>query len=236
MKTLLQIVQTFCQASGLTVPVSVIGNTDDQITQIVALINEGLDELVVKYKWTELTREASFITVAQETQGDLTVIAPGYKALIPNTLWNRSASLAAYGSINPADVQVLRVWGARTAVPTYRLLGKNLQIIPAPEAGQEMIFEYRTNFPVLEADGITLKQYFTVDTDTCILDANLIVLDLRWRWRMEKGLSFAENLSTFERVCKQSFVDSLQAKSLTMAAPTKDMKPGIVIPPGYWPQ
>lgn len=236
MKTLLQIVQQFCKTSGLIPPTVVVGSSDDQIVQILGLINEGLDELVPKYKWTQLKLRASFATVAVENQGTLTTLAPGFKSLIPNTLWDESSKLPAHGSITPQDSQVLRIWGQRTATPAYREVQGQLHIIPAPDAGHQLSFEYNSQFPVLAASGLTSKQYFDVDTDTCLLPDNLIILDLRWRWKSEKGLSYAEHMRTFETVCKQTYVDSLGAANLSMACPTKQARPGIVIPAGSWQQ
>jgi hypothetical protein len=235
MKTLLQIVQEFCKLTGLPPPASAIGNTDDQIIQIIALINEGLDDTVAKYKWTQLQALTSFVTVATESQGLLSALAPGYKSMIQKTLWNNSSKLPGFGGITPQDSQVLRQWGARTAVPTYREMGGKLMIIPAPAAGQTYSFEYISTYPVLAADGITRKQYYTVDTDTCVLPDNLITLDLRWRWKSEKGLPYAEHMRTFETQCKQAYVDSLGAANVHMANCPKDARPGIVIPAGNWP-
>ena len=44
--TLLQIVQEFCQRSGLTINQIIISKQDDQITQIVGLANEICEDLV----------------------------------------------------------------------------------------------------------------------------------------------------------------------------------------------
>lgn len=236
MKTLLQIVQQFCKVTGLIPPTSVVGSSDDQIVQILALINEGLDELAVKYKWTQLKRLGSFTTVALENQGALATLAPGYKSLVPGTLWDGTSKLPAHGAITPQDSQTLRIWGQRTATPAYREIQGQLHIIPAPAAGHSVSFEYNSQFLVRAADGVTLKQYFDVDTDICLLPDNLISLDLRWRWKSEKGLPYAEHMRTFESVCKQAYVDSLGAANLTMANPTPQARPGIVIPAGSWQQ
>jgi len=234
MKTLLQIVQEFCKTTALPTPVAAISSVDDQVIQIIALLNEGLDDLVAKYKWTQLQTLANFTTVAVENQGKLSVLAPGFKAMIPGTLWNNSSKLPGFGGITPQEAQELRQWGARTAVPTYREMGGNLLIIPAPALGKLISFEYISTFPVLAADGVTRKQYFTVDTDTCVLPANLLTLDLRWRWKSEKGLPYAEHLRTFEIQCKQAYVDSLGAANLQMTNQNSGSRPGIVIPAGNW--
>lgn len=233
MKTLLQVVQEFCKRQGLTVPTSVVTSTDDQIVQILGLLNEGLDELAATFKWPQLEVEATFTSTAYENQGTMETIAPGFMALIPDTFWSLSKRLPANGSISPQDTQQLKVYGRASALTNFRQVGPELHFVPAGPAGLQYRFEYRTRYLVRSATGQP-KQYFTADTDQTVLPDNLYVLDLRWRWRMEKGLSYAENMSTLNLVRKQCFVDSKSAPALRMGGYASSAAPGIVVPAGSW--
>lgn len=232
MKTLLQIVQQFTATAGLTIPVSVVSSTDTQIIQILALLNEALDELAVK-KWPQLEVEATFTSTAVENQGKIEVIAPGFKELIPDTFWNLTNKLPALGSISPTETQVLKVWGTPSAMVTFRQVGDELHFIPAIAAGTQFRFEYRSQHLVKDSLGVS-KQYFTSDTDVPVVPDNVLVADLRWRWRMEKGLPYAEQMRTAEIIKATALTNGAAKRPIRMDGGCRDAKPGIVVPLGSW--
>lgn len=233
MKTLLQVVQEFCRRQGLTVPTAVVTSNDDQIVQILGLLNEGLDELAATFKWPQLEVEATFLSTIAESQGKMEIIAPGFMAMIPNTFWCMSTRLPGNGSISAEDTQRLKVYTQSSSITNFRQVNNELHFVPSVPPGLRYRFEYRTKFLVRNAAGV-LQQYFTSDTDQTVLPDNLYLLDLRWRWRMEKGLSYAENMSTLNLVRKQTFVDSKSSQPLSMGGAPRGMQPGIVVPVGNW--
>jgi len=236
MKTLLQIVQDFCGRTGLSVPGAVVGSTDDQIVQILGLLNEGLDDLAGKYKWPQLELEATFNSTLVELQGELETIAPGFEELITDTFWCLTTKLPASGSTSPQDTQTLKIWGSPGALVHYRLKDGGIYFFPAQTLVQQYRFEYRTRYLVWDNVDSVAKQYFTRDTDTVLIPDHLIVADLRWRWKCEKGLAYAENFRSFEMNCKQTFINSQNAKPLQMSTcGTKyPGQPGVVVPLGSW--
>lgn len=234
MKTLLQLIQGFCGTTGIAKPVNIASSTDAQVIQMMSLLNEGLDELAVKYKWPQLQREAIFTSTAEESQGAMTAIAPGFVSLIPNTMWSLSKRLPTNGSITPADTQTLKIWGRPSALINFRQVGDELHFIPAGEGGLQYRFEYQSEYAVLDGDTKLPKKYFEKDTDQTILPEKLYTFDLRWRWKSEKGLSYAENFRSFEQSCKQAYVDAAAQSPVSMANCTKGAMPGIVVPIGSW--
>ncbi len=232
MKTLLQIVQTFCKTTGLSVPVTVSSSTDTQVIQLLALINEGLDNLVVM-PWSQLEKVATFVSTSVENQGALATIAPGFRSLIGDTLWSNTNRLIGAGSISPQDSQALRIWGTPSALVQFREVGGNLLFIPAGPASLTYSFEYKSHNAVIAAD-LSTKQYFTLDSDTTILPDSIILADLRWRWKAEKELAYAENFRTFENLCKQAVVSSATKQAVSMATSRTSMTPGVVVPFGNW--
>ena len=234
MKTLLQIIQEMCKRTGVTSPLTILSSTDDQVVQLLALLNEGLDDLTAKYKWPQKVQEATFISTMMENQGELETIAPGFEEMLPNTFWSLTNRLPLNGSITPADAQTLKIWGRPSALVNFRLINNQLHFIPAQAAGLSYRFEYRSKYMVI--DGVTglRKQYFTTDTDRTVLPDELHLLDLRWRWKMEKGLAYAENFRTFEAKCLSIFAASAPAASLNLGCDNRGAMPGIVVPLGSW--
>lgn len=51
----------------------------------------------------------------------------------------------------------------------------------------QLVFEYLSAFSVAVSGGITYAQYFTKDTDTCLLDDNAITMGIKWMFWEAKG-------------------------------------------------
>jgi len=97
MANCLSIVQAICGRLSLAIPNQAVGNTDTQITTILALCNEEGQELAARHEWTGLQTEATFTTLAVENQGAMETIAPGLGYIINDTIWNRSLRRPVYG-------------------------------------------------------------------------------------------------------------------------------------------
>ena len=72
---MLQLVQQVTNELGVPTPVSVAGNTNQDVTQILALMNASGYELLRKADWRELTKAYSFFTSYTTTTGTYTTSA-----------------------------------------------------------------------------------------------------------------------------------------------------------------
>ena len=116
---LLGMVQTVCRRLGISVPVTVVGNTDNQIIQLLAIADEEGEDLGSQLAdgWQAQRREATFTMVAGADQGAMngTVVAAGdFRYIINDTLWNRTTSLPINGPVSSAvrqQVQLVRIAG-----------------------------------------------------------------------------------------------------------------------------
>lgn len=71
----------------------------------------------------------------------------------------------------------------------YRIYRNKLRLSPAPSTTTTQSFEYLTKNWVLITGGThPSKTSFTVDTDTCIFDDELMVLAIQYFWQKSKGL------------------------------------------------
>ena len=73
--TMLQLVQQVTNELGVPTPTTVAGNTNQDVTQILALMNAGGYELLRKADWRELTIPYSFFTEYTTTTGTYTTTA-----------------------------------------------------------------------------------------------------------------------------------------------------------------
>jgi hypothetical protein len=231
--TLIELVTAFCKRTGLPVPATVVGTTDRQIQQVQALLEEEGGELASRHQWRGLTREAIVTTIANEDQGDIDALATDNFEYISNgTLWDRSTHLPLYGPLSGQDWQAIKATNINGVNYSFRFRGGNLLVNPVPPAGVTWAFEYLTGNWII--NGAVLKSTFTDDLDTFLLKPELLLLGLRWRWKAEKGLDYAEAFNAYELRVKDEMGRDGGAKPLRMDNTPGRVRPGIIVPNGSW--
>jgi hypothetical protein len=237
--SLLTIVQRACRRIGITAPNAVISSTDLQIIQLLEIANEECEELAtgasigMSIDWEALQTEASFTTLAAESQGNIYTIAPGFKYIINDTIWNRSTKLPAYGGLNPRQWQAFKAWGVTNPYPQFRIRGDLLLLTPVPTAGQNYYFEYQSANWCVAADGVTTRNIWTADSDTCRLDERLVIQGVIWRWKQIKGLDYAEDFRKYQTRVTNAAARDGGKPDLDMGS-DQSYGAGIVVPIGNW--
>src|SRR5690606_28988565 len=98
----------------------------------------------------------------------------------------------------------LRSLGYEWITPgAWIILENQFNFLPAPADQQEAEYPYITKNIVVEDDGTTTKENFETDTDSFRLSERLLTLGTLWRWKEQKGLSYAEDLQTYEIALSQ---------------------------------
>src|SRR5258706_9234565 len=106
---LLQVVQTTQAELGLPQSLSVVGNTDVTTTQMFALANRVVDELMRMNRWTRLQQEFNLVvTPAIFTTGNLSQNSPVITN-IPSTSGIDAANWVCAGNGIPQAARVLSV-------------------------------------------------------------------------------------------------------------------------------
>lgn len=232
--SLLTIVQGFCQRTKLPVPATVMGNTDPQVIQFRALLEEEGQELSQRGQWEGLLREATHTTLAAEDQGTIISIATnGFRSILHETMWDRNDKLPV-PLINSSAWQRLKATVGISPRYRYRLRGGKLLLTPTPPAGHTLAFEYLSKNWILGVDGTTYKELFTLDTDTLLLPEELLRLGLRWRWKKEHGLEYAEDFRTYETEVANALGRDGGKPTLYMDGSQPRVRPGVIVPEYSW--
>lgn len=85
-----------------------------------------------------------------------------------------------------------------STIPGYWIIyGGQFHLLPPPRIGDNPCFWYITKNIVKASDG-TLRDQFTADDDTFLLDEQLLTLALIWRWKQAEGLDYAEDMQNYE--------------------------------------
>lgn len=207
---------------GLRVLQSPIGSTDFQVQQLVELFNEEVAETGTRYRWTALTHETSFVTLNQEDQGqfiDGIVPLHGlFNYIVSDTIWDRTARQPIPGPESSED------WQTRLAVrytsgpfPNYRIRANRLLMQPIPAAGHEVFFEYASKRFTYDADSDTYGPEFISNDSVPVLDSDLVMQGVRWRWKMAKGFQYEEEKRTHQLACMDASSRDGGRKKLSLA-------------------
>ena len=206
--TLLSICQSALEEIGaVDVPASFFGNVSDTAVQTRALANRVLRDLVTHKNgkpipWPEMTKEYTFITSNALAEYEM---PDDFGNIIPNTVWDRTNDFQMVGGIGPVEWQRLQTSDVTLETRKYFRMAQGpvserlrFMIFPTPTtSGDTIAFDYQTKYPALTTAGV-LQERFSADTDTALIDEDLITLGIKWRFKQAKGLPYAEELSDYE--------------------------------------
>jgi len=230
--SLLSIVAGACGQLNLVTPSSVAGSTDQQTLQLLALARQGGRELARRFDWQVLTREATFTTVAAEQQATLSSVVGDFARVIDETMWNRTRSRPVRGPLTPQQWQRRKAAAAQAGVDLcFRIRGDAILFNPLPPAGDTIAFEYISS-QWCQSSGGAPQSDWAADSDTALIDEEILRLDLVWRFLKAKGLDYAEEF----RTCEMALNDLFGADA---GKPVVDMTGagpgfGVNIPDGNW--
>lgn len=213
--SLLSIVQDVSGRLSLPQPAAVVGSTDKQVIQLLALANEEGTSLGRRYPWQALVEEQTFTTVASPAQS--AALPADLDRFVPNSFFNRSTRRPMTGPITPRQWQWIQAQPVySTAYLLFRERTGQFLIAPTPAAGETIAYEYLSR-NWAESSGGTPQPAFLADTDVALLDEGLITLGLRWRFLRAKGLDYAEEMATYERELEQAMARDGGSTALTLA-------------------
>lgn len=234
--TLLEMVQQTRGRLGQPIPISVAGNSDPGIIQTLGLMNEFLDDLVARKFWQSNTQQATFTSVADENQGSTDTLFPlGFEGIIPDTFYNRTTILPVRGGLSAAEWAIRKASNVSGPLPAFRIRGNSLLFNPIPTAGQTFAVEYFSSFFVYNPADLVYRKYWVKDNDICTLDDSLAMAYLKWAWKKEKGLDYAEDFRKYETMVNSKGLRDKTSMPISMSEQVSNIGPGVVVSPGSWP-
>ena len=193
---------------------TVFTNSGETARQMRALANQEGKELMRRGSWQELTKETTFTAIAQEEQTD--VIPDDFDHMLNETFYNRTRKRQVVGPLSPKEWQEQKSIVATVLYDSYRIRGGSILMIPVPTAGDTYAFEYISNKWVISQDEEP-KAAFTADSDSPLLDEELITLGVIWRFLKAKGFDYAEHFRTYELQVSQALSRDGSKRTLNFA-------------------
>lgn len=230
--TLLELVQQVTGELGVNRPNLVIGNTDPQIVQLLALVNRLGRDLARQYEWQRLNKAYSFTTVQGQEQYAL---PSDWLRQIPQTEWDRTAQ---WPLIGPATTQEWQIY--KSAIISegpnlrFRIANNNVEVNPAT-GGLDLSFYYVSRDWVDISGGGT-RDYFGADTDRAKFEDSLMVTGLKVQWKASKGLDPSFDLAEFRTLLDTMKAQDKSAQKLSLGGlPRNILLTEWNIQDGNWP-
>jgi hypothetical protein len=195
--TLLTTIQDAASQLGLRQPQAVFGSTDLTAQILLRFAQQEGRELAKSHEWQALTVEKTFTTLATVEQTNA-LPSTDYDRMAYNAeVWNRTNNQRYSGPTAQRLWQQLQNGITGGVTGWWRILGNELNIYPAPTAGQTLAFEYISK-NWCESAGGTAQDRWEADTDVALLDEDLMTLGIVWRFRHSRGFPYAEDMKTYE--------------------------------------
>lgn len=165
--------------------------------EMAELANEVARDIVAGHEWSGLLETATFM----DTGPDGVPLPSDFDRMpIGGYLDNGNLSMQAYEQVSNLSVwndlrdDTFPVGGGR-----WMIYDGKLHVMPA----STLSMAYLSRNYALDTDGAA-KPAFDADTDSFRLDERLLTLGLVWRWKAQKGLTYAEDLATYEMALSQA--------------------------------
>jgi len=235
--TLLSIVKDASLDLGIGEPEVVVGNTSDEVKQLLSLAKREGKDLASRYRWEGLLREATFTFQTQKDQGTIngTVVSDSdVDYIINDTIWDRSQNIPILGPMSPMLRQAHEAFSISGPYPRYFIRRGKLFFDTVPSANTGA-FEYKSKFWCEDENG-TGKLEWSADTDVGRLDEDLMTLGLIWRWKRAKGLDYSQEFDTYETRVKDKMGQDGTKRDVSLDNSVSSRSPGLIVPEGNWLQ
>ena len=219
--TLLTICQDAAKEIGVPSPTSVVGSSDTTNVQLLAAANRVGKDLVSGYDWEVLIKEEEHTTLAAESQGAMTTIATDFMRISNDTMWNRTTDRKYYGPLNNSQWQRLKASVSSGITNYFRIRGGVLLVNPAPPSGEKIFFEYIGKNWVITSGSSANAVAYAADTNTTVLDEDLITLGVIWRFLKQKGLPYDNQFQEYRLKLSEKQSKDGAKQIIRMAGPNR---------------
>lgn len=182
--------------SGFLERGSFTSSADPDDKQMVAIANRVAYEISNYWRWPELRNT---FKLNLETGKDRYPLPADYQDLVPNSAWEENGERIVDFPVpdNRWFMYKFTTWsdGGTLRVRKY---GNELEVHDAT-TGEGFDFEYVSKWPILDSNDVR-KEFFTEDTDTWLLDDQLLVLGIQAHWMQTKLMpQYMEHFGNYNR-------------------------------------
>jgi hypothetical protein len=215
-------------------PPSSIFASDDSAAILLEIIEEAAEEIVRGHPWQALRKEHTWSATATEEQ--TSAFPSDFGRMMKATFWNRTEQREVLGPYDAAEWQRLKATVSSAVYDQYTVRDGSMFIDPTPTAGHTFAYEYVAGQWWQSAANVA-KDAITLDTDSFILNEELLRLFGTYLFRLHKGLDYQR-----DEARARAFAVQLAAQEkggarildLTGGRLVDVVRPGGASPEGNW--
>ena len=126
-------------------------------------------------------------------------------------------------------------WNWTGSVRYFRLQGSTIEFLAELPADATVTMAYVQDTWILQ-DGGTRSNEFAATTDESLIPGHLLQLNLIWRWRRHKGMTYVDRKAEFESEFARACGDDGPARKIDFTGPPQDERMPMRVPvPDYIP-
>jgi hypothetical protein len=168
-------------------PETIATNTDPAAQNILRLINKVAIRMMLVYNWNILRKEHAFTASGNEIVLASANIPADFNRFVTETFWDRGSNNLVSGPVSPVEWQGLKVQTFSSSNKKFIFRGGDVYALPIFATGTSLSFEYVSDkWAVAAADG-SKKTSFTIDTDTALINEELIIYGTIFEWLSAEG-------------------------------------------------
>ena len=196
--------------AGLDNTYSIVGTSIPQDTYV---------DTVVDANTVTTTQKCSATSVGGTVTFSKTIypLPPDYETITDNTHWDKTKHWQMLGPVDAQQWQWLKSGYISTGPRVrWRILGNTFQIWPPYNTQEYLGFEYRSKGFVRSATN-EVKNSFTADTDTTVLDDTVIVLATKLKYFQIKGFDTTALQQDYQRYLSVAKANDKGSATLSFA-------------------
>lgn len=209
---LLEIIQDVCQRVKLPQPSVIVSSTDDLTATLLSLANASGKALAASHDWQFLSRIVTFTGIADQVQTGQPPAA--FDRFTANSdLWDVNQRRALIGVVDQNAWLRLTIDSITGPTRYWSRQSGIINILPTPDTSDSFRYSYQSKNwvrPDGATDDTTDTAVFMGDGDSPLFNAELVTLDIIWRFKQAKQLDYAEDMASFERM-KETVISSDRA-------------------------
>lgn len=240
MGSLLTICQDAAGRLGLEELNSIASSSNQTARRLRRAANASGRALARRANWQLLRKEHTFLTVDSGNLQTNATLPNDYDRYVQETGYNRTSSRPLSGPLTAQEWQAYKATiGSLAPTDSFYIRGNQILMAPIPNAGDEVAFEYMSKWWVDSGptpDGVGEADRFSTDLDEALLDEEMMILDIMWRYKQSRGLPYAEDFRSAElMILDRISQDGVGQRRMDMLQRNRRMRPmPPAIPEGSW--
>lgn len=199
-------------------PTTFFSSTSTFELEITDLANEVARDVLEANDWRSLTKLHQMVgdgtTVGFDLPSDYD------RMLVKGAVHSASWTTWTFEPARDLDFWRLLVNGLSASNPGFWIiLDGEMQFQPPVASGETAQFYYISKNVVRSESG-SLKETFTADSDSFVLNERLLTLGLIWMWRAQKRLEYAEDLANYEKAKEEAVTPDKGSRMIAVGQAT----------------